>query len=84
MTHLTSKKREEIYALKQEGRTQKEIAEMIGCSQSTISKEIKRNHAGPRLGYLPDRANKIARNRRKQAKNKVTKWYEHKPLEEIS
>ena len=80
MPHLTQTQREKIFELQLASSTQAEIAKAIGHHQSTISRELLRNPAGPRIGYLPDRAEKIARRRRAQAKEKVTKWYEHIPL----
>ena len=80
MTHLVSKQREEIYVLQKLNYSQSKIAKKIGCHQSTVSRELKRNRAGPKLGYLPDRAQKKSSLRRKKAKDKVPKWYEYQPL----
>lgn len=80
MSHLTNKQREKIYALKLDGYSQAEIGKAIGCDQSTISRELSRNIAGKRLGYLPDRADKQARGRRARAKKKVSQWSDHAPL----
>lgn len=78
--HLPLAQREEIYALKQAGKTQSEIAEALGVSQSTISRELPRNRAGPQLGYLPDRADAKARKRRCSAKELLPSWHEYEPL----
>ncbi|MFV0391483.1 MAG: helix-turn-helix domain-containing protein, partial [Paludibacteraceae bacterium] len=41
--HLTREQRYQISALLQTGTRQKEIARIVGTSESTISREIKRN-----------------------------------------
>lgn len=41
--HLTSEQRYYIYLEKQKGSTQKSIADAIGVSESTVSRELKRN-----------------------------------------
>lgn len=44
--------------MKQAGKTQAEIAQAIGFSQSTISKELSRNHG--KRGYRPSQAERLA------------------------
>ena len=46
MTHLTQLQRYAIYLGRQAKRTQKQIAEEIGVSQSTVSRELKRGSKG--------------------------------------
>lgn len=53
-THLTQDERYQIYILKKAGHKQSEIAEVMGRSRSTISREIKRNSGG--RGYRPKQA----------------------------
>lgn len=53
-THITQEERYQIYALKKAGINQSKIAETIGRSPSTISRELKRNQ-GLR-GYRPHQA----------------------------
>ena len=48
---LCAENRNVIANIKQAGKTQDEIAQAVGLSQSTISKELSRNH-GER-GYRP-------------------------------
>ena len=43
MKHLTVKQRYTISVLKEQGKTQKEIAETIGKDKSTVSRELRRN-----------------------------------------
>ena len=50
MTHLTREQRYAIYLGRQAKRTQKQIADEIGVSQSTVSRELKRGSRG-RGGY---------------------------------
>lgn len=78
--HLTLLQREKLYAQKQAGKTQREIAQALGVSQSTISRELPRNRAGPQLGYLPDRADAKADKRRRDAKKLLPFWYEYESL----
>lgn len=60
--HLAYEQRCQIYALKKSGKNQAEIAKHLGISQSTISKELKRN-IGKR-GYRYKQANIKAIKRR--------------------
>ncbi len=41
--HLISEQRSQIFALLQSKTSRKEIARIVGCSESTISRELKRN-----------------------------------------
>ena len=43
MTHFTQRERDKLEALKRAGHTQNEMADIIGCHQSTISRELKRS-----------------------------------------
>ena len=43
MTHLSREQRYSIYQLKKQSMKQSKIAEIIGVSQATISKELSRN-----------------------------------------
>ena len=63
--HLTQSSRCQIYALKSTGLTQRAMAKHLGCSESTISREIRRN-SGQR-GYRLRQAERLAQNRRHQA-----------------
>lgn len=74
MSHnqLTENERYQIYALRKGGHTQKEIAEFLERSPSTISRELARN-SGLR-GYRPKQAQQFADARRQGAQKarKVT------------
>ena len=62
--HLREEDRGVIYRMKKAGKTQSEIAEAIGFSQSAVSKELKRN-AGKR-GYREKQAQEKAAKRKKE------------------
>jgi len=62
---LTEIKRYQIHALLKAQTTQKQIAKLLKVSESTISRELRRNK-GLR-GYRPKQANIKAQNRRKEA-----------------
>jgi IS30 family transposase len=62
---LTQEERYQIYALLKAQHNQKEVAEILGRSESTISREIKRNRG--LKGYRPKQANGLSKQRRKTA-----------------
>ena len=68
---LYAENREVIADMKQAGKTQSEIAQAIGFSQSAMSKELSSNH-GER-GYRPAQAKRLAKERksRKRTRPKV-------------
>ena len=75
---LTSQQRSQIFALLQRKTPRKEIALIVGCSQSTLSRELKRNST-ERGNYLWNKAHDKAMARRKRvtansAKNPVIVW----------
>ncbi len=61
-THLTREERYQIYALKRAGQTQSQIAAVLLRSESTISRELRRNSGG--RGYRPKQADRKANERR--------------------
>ena len=62
---LTSQQRSQIFALLQRRTSRKQIALIVGCSQSTLSREIKRNSTA-KGNYLWDKAHAKALERRKR------------------
>ncbi len=66
--HLTTEARCQLYTLKSIGLLQKDIAQHLGVSPSTISRELKRN-AGQR-GYRYHQADDMAAQRRTQASSR--------------
>jgi IS30 family transposase len=62
---LNQAQRYQIEILKKAGKNQKEMAVLLGVSESTISRELKRNQG--KKGYRPKQAQIKADNRKKQA-----------------
>ena len=65
---LCAESRKVIANMKQAGKTQSEIAQAIGFSQSAISKELSSNH-GER-GYRPAQAERLAKERKSQKRTR--------------
>lgn len=65
-TQLTEPQRYQIYTLLKNDFTQKSIAQELGVSPSTVSREIARNRG--QRGYRPKQANAMALLRRKTAR----------------
>jgi transposase, IS30 family len=64
-THLTLNEREKLFMLRKKCLSFAAIAELMGRSASSLSREYKRNKsANVELGYLPDRANILAKERK--------------------
>ena len=61
-TQLTRDQRYQIYALLKAGQNQTEIAAIIACHKSTISRELRRNRGFK--GYRPLQAQALAQDRR--------------------
>lgn len=62
VSHLTIVERRLLYLLKQKGKSNTEIAELMGRHRSTICRELRRN-TGQR-GYRPKQAQRLADERR--------------------
>ncbi len=62
---LTSEQRSQIFVLLQKKTERKEIALLVGCSQSTLSREIRRNST-EKGNYLWNKAHAKAMERRKR------------------
>jgi transposase, IS30 family len=65
--YLEREDRYEIARLKQAGWSIRDIAEHLGRSPSTVSRELRRNR-GDRGGYQPERAHQMALRRRRRPK----------------
>lgn len=63
---LTSEQRSQIFVLLQKKTPRKEIARLVGCSESTLSRELKRNSTA-HGNYLWDKAHAKAIGRRRRA-----------------
>jgi len=70
-TQLSSEERDKIAILRAEGKSINKIAKMIGRNKSTVSREIKRNKSAVYNVYLPHRAHKRAKKRKKQAGQRI-------------
>jgi transposase, IS30 family len=85
---LTEYERYQIYSLLKEGLNQKQIAENIGRTPSTVSRELNRNK-GLR-GYRPKQAQELSDHRRKHAhkreklSNQVVEWIEQLIRQDLS
>ena len=64
-TQLTRAQRYQISILLKAGHNQTEIATLIACHKSTISRELRRNRG--QQGYYPAQAHKLARERHRAA-----------------
>lgn len=64
-TQLTEVERYQIYALNKAGHNQNEIADQLGRSSSTISRELRRNKG--QRGYRPAQAQRLSETRRREA-----------------
>ena len=69
---LTSQQRSQIFALLQRKTKRKIIASIVGCSESTLSREIRRNST-EKGNYLWDKAHAKAMERRKRATSNSAK-----------
>ena len=67
MAHLTRSKRDQIEVLVRAGKKQQEIARLIGCHQSTVSRELARGSPPIRFNYRGHKAQfRAAQRRRKE------------------
>ena len=71
-SHLNIDQRNYLYQLQQtRSLSQSELGKLIGCSQSTISRELKRNKNSEGL-YLPDTAQRLSEKKRKESKREFS------------
>ena len=71
-THLNIDQRHLLYQLQQKQKlSQSELVKLIGCSQSTISRELRRNKNLENL-YLPDTAQQLSDKRRQESKREFS------------
>jgi IS30 family transposase len=75
MAHLKRSERERIDVLVQLGLQQALIATAIGCHQTTIGRELRRNNPHPHMQYQAAVAQSCAVLRRAHAKDTVPKWH---------
>ena len=81
---LTPEQRYTISECQKKGMTQAETAQLIGVSQSTISRELKRNSTQKRHSYNPQTAQMYTNERREWTKNnKSYPYYIRKAIIEL-
>ena len=67
-SHLSPEERQKIEAYRKEGKTCRDIGELLNRSQSTISRELKRNRLSEDEGsYDAGRSQEISEKRRSEA-----------------
>jgi len=69
---LAREQRYQIYALMKAGQNQSEIALVVGCHKSTISRELRRNRG--QKGYRPHQADELAYDRQCEAYRSRIAW----------
>lgn len=74
MPQLTRPKRDQLDALHQAGHTQQQMAEIIGCHQSTISRELRLGSAPHRFRYQAHKAQERAEQRRQHSYVHRCRW----------
>jgi len=77
MSHLTRFQRHQLQALRAAGHNQKEIASFIGCHQSTVSRELRRNKTPVYFCYNAEKAQGLADERRKKSYEERERWYDN-------
>jgi IS30 family transposase len=80
-TQLTRERRYQIYALKRAGQNQTEIAMLVSCHKSTISRELRRNCGAK--GYRPYQANELAYDRQCAAYRARIAWQTWQQVERL-
>lgn len=80
MAHLTRSQRDQLHVLVQLGRKQAEIASLVGCSQATISRELRRGRSPVYDRYTASVAQRKAEERRRQSYDCRPRWYDDLPV----
>jgi transposase, IS30 family len=78
---LAREQRYQIYALKKAGQNQTQIAQMLGCHKSTISRELRRNCG--QKGYRPYQADEFAYDRQCAAYRSRIAWETWQDVERL-
>ena len=75
-THITLAERERLYALREQGKSLRRIAKEIGRSQSSLTRELRRNvrYGNEYFGneYLPCKAHSLAEKRKNRQRKKAS------------
>ena len=80
-TQLTREQRYQIYALMKAGHNQSQIAVVVGCHKSTISRELRRNRG--LKGYRPYQADELAYDRQCAAYRARITWQTWQQVEQL-
>lgn len=80
MAHFTQRERDKLEALKRAGHIQEDMARIIGCNQSTISRELKRSSSLLRKRYTATTAQQKALERRVNAYTNLNRWHDNQEL----
>jgi IS30 family transposase len=80
-TQLAREQRYQIYALMRVGHNQSQIANVVGCHKSTISRELRRNRG--LKGYRPFQANELAYDRQCDAYRARIAWETWQQVERL-
>lgn len=76
MAQLNRSKRDKLEVLLKAGMKQEDIAVLLACNQSTISRELRR-WPHPRLWYCAERAQQYAEERREHSYDERDRWYDN-------
>ena len=76
MPHLIRSKRDQIEALHRTGHDQQEIAEIVGCHQSTISREFARGSPDKHRHYAANSTQRRSEERRKHSYDDRPLWHD--------
>lgn len=77
MSHLTRCERDQIEILVKAGKNQQQVAELIGRSQSTVSRELQKASPPIRCRYTATTAHEHARSRRAQSYDQRERWHDN-------
>lgn len=82
MKKLTRSQRDQLEALlrSEHTHTQQQLADIIGCNQSTLSRELRNNSSPVQNRYTANTAQNRAEERRKKVYEKRPHWYDHTEL----
>jgi IS30 family transposase len=80
-TQLTREQRYQIYALMKAGHNRSQIAMVVGCHKSTISRELRRNRG--QKGYRPYQADELAFDRQCDAYRARIAWQTWQQVERL-
>jgi IS30 family transposase len=75
---MSKKEREELFLMLNDKKNRSEMAKALRRDKSTISRELGRNTASSRIGYLPDTAHDLAQKRKAKHGCKVDRHPELK------